>query len=46
MTLPAIGQLTQNWNRHLSRTRLITGLVLFFYVLTHNLTPALGIFSL
>nr|WP_298682902.1 adenylate/guanylate cyclase domain-containing protein [uncultured Dongia sp.] len=46
MTLPAIGQLTQNWNRHLSRTRLITGLVLFFYVLTHNLNHALGIVSL
>src|SRR6186713_2902975 len=30
----------------LGRLRLATGLVLFFYVLTHNLNHALGLFSL
>ncbi len=33
-------------NRVLGRVRLVTGLVLFFYVLTHNLNHALGIVSL
>jgi adenylate cyclase len=46
MTLPAIGRITANWNRYLGRTRLLTGLVLFSYVLTHNLNHALGIVSL
>lgn len=46
MTLPAVRRITANWNRYLGRTRLMTGLVLFFYVLTHNLNHALGIVSL
>lgn len=39
--------LARMFNRQfLGRVRLVTGLVLFFYVLTHNLNHALGIVSL
>lgn len=44
--MPAIRPFAANWNRYQSLTRLVTGLVLFFYVLTHNLNHALGIVSL
>lgn len=44
--MPPIWPFTKQWNRYLGRTRLATGLVLFLYVLTHNLNHALGIVSL
>lgn len=34
------------WGRVIAITRLVTGLVLFFYVLTHSLNHALGLISL
>ena len=37
---------TGHWGRLIATTRLATGLVLFFYVLTHNLNHALGLVSL
>lgn len=37
---------TGRWGRIISVTRLTTGLILFFYVLTHNLNHALGLISL
>jgi adenylate cyclase len=37
---------TGHWGRIISVTRLSTGLVLFFYVFTHNLNHALGLISL
>jgi adenylate cyclase len=37
---------TGHWGRLIAATRLATGLVLFFYVLTHNLNHALGLVSL
>src|SRR3982751_4987048 len=39
-------RLTANSTQLLGRLRLATGLVLFFYVLTHNLNHALGLISL
>jgi adenylate cyclase len=39
---PTIG----HWGRIIAVTRLSTGLILFFYVLTHNLNHALGLISL
>lgn len=44
--MPSVRPLAANWNRYVGRTRLVTGLALFFYVLTHNLNHALGIVSL
>lgn len=35
-----------HWNQACGRARLISGLILFFYVLTHNLNHALGLISL
>ncbi len=35
-----------HWNHLFGRARLISGLILFFYVLTHNLNHALGLVSL
>jgi adenylate cyclase len=35
-----------NWNQWIGRARLSSGLILFFYVLTHNLNHALGMISL
>ena len=37
---------TGRWGRIIAVTRLATGLILFFYVLTHNLNHALGLISL
>jgi adenylate cyclase len=37
---------TGRWGRIIAVTRLTTGLILFFYVLTHNLNHALGLISL
>lgn len=37
---------TGRWGRIIAVTRLTTGLVLFFYVLTHDLNHALGLISL
>ena len=37
---------TGRWNRIVAITRLATGLILFFYVLTHSLNHALGLVSL
>ncbi|MEZ5833733.1 MAG: adenylate/guanylate cyclase domain-containing protein [Dongiaceae bacterium] len=37
---------TGHWGRIIAVTRLSTGLILFFYVLTHNLNHALGLISL
>ena len=37
---------TGRWNRIVAITRLTTGLILFFYVLTHSLNHALGLVSL
>ena len=37
---------TGHWGRIIAVTRLTTGLILFFYVLTHNLNHALGLVSL
>jgi adenylate cyclase len=37
---------TGHWGRIIAVTRLATGLILFFYVLTHNLNHALGLISL
>jgi adenylate cyclase len=37
---------TGRWNRIVAVTRLATGLILFFYVLTHSLNHALGLVSL
>jgi adenylate cyclase len=37
---------TGRWARIIAITRLTTGLILFFYVLTHNLNHALGLVSL
>jgi predicted secreted protein len=34
---------TGHWGRIIALTRLATGLILFFYVLTHNLNHALGL---
>jgi len=36
---------TGRWGRTIAVTRLATGLILFFYVLTHNLNHALGLIS-
>jgi adenylate cyclase len=36
---------TGRWGRIIAVTRLTTGLILFFYVLTHNLNHALGLIS-
>ena len=40
--MPTIGR----WGRIIAVIRLTTGLILFFYVLTHNLNHALGLISL
>ena len=37
---------TGRWGRIIAVTRLATGLILLFYVLTHNLNHALGLISL
>ena len=37
---------TGHWGRIIATTRLVTGLILFFYVLTHSLNHALGLISL
>lgn len=37
---------TGRWGRITAVTRLTTGLILFFFVLTHNLNNALGLISL
>ena len=37
---------TGHWGRTIAATRLATGLILFFYVLTHSLNHALGLISL
>ena len=37
---------TGHWGRIIAVTRLFTGLILFFYVLTHDLDHALGLISL
>jgi adenylate cyclase len=37
---------TGRWERIIAATRLATGLILFFYVLTHSLNHALGLVSL